>query len=78
MLIPGSRAPQLVSKEMIQTMQKGSVVVDVAVDQGVQLKQLIELLLIVILLMKYTVLCITQLRICQVLARVPQRWACQM
>ncbi|UPW81713.1 alanine dehydrogenase [Lysinibacillus sp. Ag94] len=33
-LIPGSRAPQLVSKEMIQTMQKGSVVVDVAVDQG--------------------------------------------
>lgn len=33
-LIPGSRAPQLVSKEMIQTMQEGSVVVDVAVDQG--------------------------------------------
>lgn len=33
-LIPGSRAPQLVSKEMIETMQRGSVVVDVAVDQG--------------------------------------------
>ena len=33
-LIPGARAPQLVTKEMIQTMRPGSVVVDVAIDQG--------------------------------------------
>lgn len=33
-LIPGAKAPRLVSKQLIAEMQKGSVVVDVAVDQG--------------------------------------------
>ena len=33
-LIPGAKAPKLVSKELISQMSKGSVVVDVAVDQG--------------------------------------------
>ena len=33
-LIPGARAPHLVSKEMISLMQPGSVIVDVSVDQG--------------------------------------------
>lgn len=33
-LIPGAKAPKLVSEEMIKTMSPGSVVVDVAVDQG--------------------------------------------
>jgi alanine dehydrogenase len=33
-LIPGAKAPKLVSKELIKEMTKGSVVVDVAVDQG--------------------------------------------
>lgn len=33
-LIPGSRAPQLVTEEMVKTMAPGSVIVDVAVDQG--------------------------------------------
>jgi alanine dehydrogenase len=33
-LIPGARAPQLVTREMIGNMKKGSVVVDVAIDQG--------------------------------------------
>lgn len=33
-LITGQKAPTLVSKEMISAMSKGSVVVDVAVDQG--------------------------------------------
>lgn len=33
-LITGQKAPTLVSKEMISSMSKGSVVVDVAVDQG--------------------------------------------
>ena len=33
-LIPGSKAPKLVTKEMIERMQPGSVIVDIAVDQG--------------------------------------------
>lgn len=33
-LIKGARAPRLVSREMIPTMNPGSVIVDVAVDQG--------------------------------------------
>jgi alanine dehydrogenase len=33
-LIPGARAPQLVSQAMVQAMPKGAVVVDVAIDQG--------------------------------------------
>lgn len=33
-LIPGSRAPKLVTKEMVQSMQPGSVVIDIAIDQG--------------------------------------------
>ncbi len=33
-LIPGGRAPQLCTKEMVETMQTGSVIVDVAIDQG--------------------------------------------
>ncbi len=33
-LITGARAPNLVNREMIKTMRDGSVVVDVAVDQG--------------------------------------------
>jgi alanine dehydrogenase len=33
-LIPGAKAPRLVSEKLISEMQPGSVVVDVAVDQG--------------------------------------------
>ena len=33
-LIPGAKAPKLVTEEMIKSMAPGSVVVDVAVDQG--------------------------------------------
>jgi len=33
-LIPGAKAPKLVSEEMIQSMTPGSVVVDIAIDQG--------------------------------------------
>lgn len=33
-LVPGAKAPKLVTREMISRMQKGSVVVDIAVDQG--------------------------------------------
>ncbi len=33
-LVPGRKAPQLVSRNLVQQMQPGSVLVDVAVDQG--------------------------------------------
>ena len=33
-LIPGAKAPKLVSEEMIKSMNPGSVVVDIAIDQG--------------------------------------------
>ena len=33
-LIPGAKAPKLVTKEMVQQMSPGSVIVDVAIDQG--------------------------------------------
>ncbi len=33
-LIPGAKAPKLIRREDLQTMQPGSVIVDVAVDQG--------------------------------------------
>ncbi|NPV51970.1 MAG: alanine dehydrogenase [Firmicutes bacterium] len=33
-LIPGARAPRVVSEEIVKTMKSGSVIVDVAVDQG--------------------------------------------
>lgn len=33
-LIPGAKAPKLVTREMLGLMQKGSVLVDVAIDQG--------------------------------------------
>ncbi|MGO4516302.1 alanine dehydrogenase [Terriglobus sp. 2YAB30_2] len=33
-LIPGAAAPKLVTKEMVATMKKGAVIVDVAIDQG--------------------------------------------
>ena len=33
-LIPGAAAPKLVTREMLKDMQKGAVLVDVAIDQG--------------------------------------------
>jgi alanine dehydrogenase len=33
-LIPGAKAPTLVTKEMVSTMKPGSVIVDISVDQG--------------------------------------------
>jgi alanine dehydrogenase len=33
-LIPGARAPKIVTEEMVKAMRKGSVLVDVAIDQG--------------------------------------------
>ncbi|MFC1493187.1 alanine dehydrogenase [candidate division KSB1 bacterium] len=33
-LIPGAKAPKLITKDMLSLMKKGSVIVDVAVDQG--------------------------------------------
>jgi alanine dehydrogenase len=33
-LIPGARAPKLVTEDMVKAMKPGSVIVDVAIDQG--------------------------------------------
>ena len=33
-LVPGAAAPKLVTKEMLKTMKRGSVLVDIAIDQG--------------------------------------------
>ena len=33
-LIPGTKAPKLVTRDMVKTMKKGAVMVDVAIDQG--------------------------------------------
>lgn len=33
-LVPGGSAPKLVTREMLKSMQRGSVIVDVAIDQG--------------------------------------------
>ncbi|MCG8568631.1 MAG: alanine dehydrogenase [Spirochaetes bacterium] len=33
-LIPGAKAPKLISKDMLKTMKKGAILVDVAIDQG--------------------------------------------
>ncbi|MHB8880250.1 MAG: alanine dehydrogenase [Thermodesulfovibrionales bacterium] len=34
MLVPGGRTPVLITKEMLRTMKKGAVIVDVSIDQG--------------------------------------------
>ena len=33
-LIPGAEAPKLITKKMLKKMKRGSVIVDVAIDQG--------------------------------------------
>jgi alanine dehydrogenase len=33
-LVPGARAPKLVSREMVASMRPGSVIIDISVDQG--------------------------------------------
>jgi len=33
-LVPGAKAPKLLTREMLKTMKKGAVIVDVAIDQG--------------------------------------------
>ena len=34
MLVPGAAAPKLVSRELVRAMRPGSVIVDIAIDQG--------------------------------------------
>lgn len=34
LLIPGAKPPKLVTTEMVQSMKKGSVIIDIAIDQG--------------------------------------------
>ena len=42
-LIPGAKAPSLVTEDMIKQMKDGSVIVDIAIDQGGILKLQIKL-----------------------------------
>ena len=50
-LIPGAKAPKLVSEAVVKQMKSGSVIVDIAIDQGVYLKQQIKYLRMINLLM---------------------------
>ena len=34
MLVPGAKAPKLISRDMLRCMRPGSVLVDIAIDQG--------------------------------------------
>ncbi len=71
-LIPGAKAPKLVTEEMIKSMEPGSVVVDIAIDQGGISKQLTVLQLMITQLTKNTALFIMQLQTCQVRLHVHQ------
>ena len=72
-LIPGAKAPKLVTEEMIQSMKPGSVVVDIAIDQGGYFRNNLTVLqLMITQLMKNMALFIMQLRICQVRFHVHQ------
>ena len=33
-LVPGAKAPKIVTEDMVKTMKPGSAIVDVAIDQG--------------------------------------------
>lgn len=72
-LIPGAKAPKLVSEEMIQSMQPGSVVVDIAIDQGGILRHLIVLQHMMIQRMLSMGSSTMLLPICQVQCHVLQR-----
>ncbi len=71
-LIPGAKAPRLVTEDMIKQMKNGSVIIDIAIDQGGILKQLIKLRHMMILHILSMVWFIMQLQICQVQYRVLQ------
>ena len=63
-LIPGANAPKLITKDMLKVMKRGSVIVDVAIDQGgcVETSKPTTMLTLLMLLM---MLFITVLLICQ-------------
>lgn len=72
-LIPGAKAPRLVTEDMIKQMKNGSVIIDIAIDQGGILKQLIKLRHMMILHILSMVWFIMQLQICLVQYRVLRR-----
>ncbi|GAA3320537.1 hypothetical protein GCM10020331_031930 [Ectobacillus funiculus] len=78
-LIPGAKAPKLVSTDIIQSMEPGSVIVDVAIDQGgIFLKRRIILQHTTIQPISSMALFIMLWRICRELCRVPQPLPSQM
>ena len=50
-LIPGAEAPKLVTKPMLKLMKRGSVIVDVAIDQGVVSRQVNQQLMVIQLIL---------------------------
>lgn len=69
-LIPGAKAPKLVTEDMIKKMKSGSVVVDIAIDQGGILKRQIKFQHMMTQLILNTVLFIMPLQTCQVQCHV--------
>ena len=65
-LIPGAKAPNLVTEDMIKQMKNGSVIVDIAIDQGGILKQQIKFQHMMIQHISNMALFIMQLLICLV------------
>lgn len=65
-LIPGAKAPNLVTEDMIKQMKNGSVIVDIAIDQGGILKLQTKFQLMMIQLTLSMALFIMQLLICLV------------
>lgn len=63
-LIPGAKAPNLVTEDMIKQMKNGSVIVDIAIDQGGILKQQIKFQHMMIQHTSNMALFIMQLLIC--------------
>lgn len=71
-LIPGAKAPSLVTEDMIKQMRSGSVIVDIAIDQGGILKQQIKSQHMMIQRIQNMALYIMRLRICLVQFHVLQ------
>lgn len=72
-LIPGARAPKLVTEETVSEMEAGSVIVDVAIDQGGNFETSDQLLHMIIQHLQSMVYYTIPLPICQELYREHRR-----
>lgn len=72
-LIPGAKAPRLVTEDMIKQMKNGSVIIDIAIDQGGIFETTDKITTHDDLHILSMVWFIMQLQICQVQYRVLRR-----